>query len=126
MKKNTKITLAQLIDRAEQRKGTKPEFGKFYIESLGGYVLVQKPTREQIEEITESERGDELYLYDCIKEPNLKDQNLQNAYGVKGLDIVEKIFEPGEIYFLAKEIVGMAGYSDTAVTKVNEVENQKN
>ena len=125
MKKNTKVTLAQLIDRAEQRKENKVETKKFYVESLGGYVIARKPLRHEIEEMVESEAGDELVVYECVVEPNLKNTELLKQVK-RPLDIVGLVFEPGEVSNLARKILSMAGYGSDSVEEVNEVENLKN
>ena len=128
MKKNTKVTISQLLDRAEQRKNAKPEFKKFNVESMNGYVVAQKPSREIIDDSMEREElGDEYCVYQCVVEPNLKDKDLHNAFGVKSpLEIVGKVFEPGEITNLAKKLVGWVGYSNSSVSEVNEVDDIKN
>ena len=59
----------------------------------------------------EAGEGDKYMCYECIKEPNLKDKELQEAFGCSSpMDIVEVIFKAGEIPQIAIECMKLAGY----------------
>ena len=69
------------------------------------------------------ENGDAYIVYSCVKEPCLKSKELQEAFGcIDPMEIVEKIFEPGEIPMIAVECLKLAGYID-GVKAVDELKN---
>lgn len=124
MKKNEmkKLTLKDLIAKKEDIKNKKNETKQLYVESLGGTIIIQKPTRELCLEAwgMDSERGDTYLVYECVIDPNMKDKELHSVFEcVEPLEIVEKIFEAGEVTAISKEIVKFAGYVDS----VKEVKN---
>ena len=87
-----------------------------------GTVTVKKPTKSMVlESIERDKTGDAYLILQQMVEPNLKDPALQEAYGcAEPLDIVEKIFLPGEVVNLAKAIMKTSGYG------VDIVEDLKN
>ena len=55
--------------------------------------------------------GDKYLCYECITEPNLKSKEVQDAFGcTEPMDVVDIIFEPGEIPQIAIECMKLAGY----------------
>ena len=67
--------------------------------------------------------GDTYLIYECVVEPNLKSQELQEAFGcVEPMEIVEKIFEAGEIPKVSPECLRLAGFSN----EVKRIEQLKN
>lgn len=123
--KMKKITLKDLIARAEQSKEDKKEARKLYVASLDGTITIIKPDRTMVLEGMDMDDtdGDDYLVYNCVLEPNLKDKELQKAYGVVSpMEIVNKVFEPGEIAGIAKEIVALAGYVDS-VKVVDDIKN---
>lgn len=126
--KITKLTLDEMIRRAEQVKEAKSKNNtkELYIESLDGTIVLSKPTRSQVADALDmgSSESDAYLIYECVKEPSLKSQKLQEAYGcVEPLDIVDKIFEPGELTNIAKKTLEFAGYSDNSVKDVEDLKN---
>lgn len=121
-----KVTLKDLIARAEQSKADKKELRQLYVASLDGTITIIKPDRAMVLEAMDmgnEEDGDRYLVYNCVVEPNLKDKDLQNAYKtVSPLDIVDKIFDPGEVASISKEIVRLAGYIDS-VKVVDDIKN---
>lgn len=121
-----KVTLQDLIARAEQKKQDKKELRQLYIESLDGTITIIKPDRKLILEAMDMEdesEGDKYLVYNCVVDPNLKDKELQQAYKVVSpMDIVDDVFEPGEIANISKEIVRLAGYIDS-VKVVDDIKN---
>lgn len=117
-----KVTLKDLIAKKEQIKNKKNETKQLFVSSLDGTITVQKPSRELCLEALDmdSQRGDTYLVYHCVIEPNLKDKELQDSFGcVEPIEIVEHIFEAGEVSSIAKELVKFAGYVDS----VKEVKN---
>lgn len=128
MTKTTKITLKDIIAKKEQIINSKKERATIdlYIKSLGGTITASAPDRDIIAdslEMSESDAaiGDMYVVYQCITEPSLKDMELQNTYGcVEPWEIVEKIFLPGEITTIAKELLELAGYGQNGVKKISD------
>lgn len=130
-KKNIKkLTVTDLIKKKEQLKQKQNSTEEVYIPSLDSYIVVQKPTRALcMEALTAAQdentqdRADLQIIYQCVVDPNLKDPKLQEEFGcVEPIDIVEKIFEPGEIGSISGYCLQMAGYSD----RVKAVKDLKN
>lgn len=121
-----KVTLKDLIARAEQSKKDKKELRRLYVTSLEGTITIIKPDRAMVLEAMDMENeedGDRYLVYNCVVDPNLKDKDLQNAYKtISPLEIVDKIFDPGEIANISKEIVRLAGYIDS-VKIVDDIKN---
>ena len=119
MDKNTKITLAELIKRKEQVLEAKKNVkrARVYVKSLGGEIVIKAPTKSLATESAEMEKdGDAHLVYECVAE-------LQEAYGCTyPEEIVEKIFDDGEISPIAMECMKLAGYIDS-VKLVEEVKN---
>lgn len=115
MNKNTKLTLAELLRRKEQMleaKKTKKTLD-LYIKSLDAVITIEEPSGALCRDANDMEpgEGDKYMCYECIKEPNLKSQEAQEAFGCADpMDIVEYIFAPGEIPQIAIECMKLAGY----------------
>ena len=125
MTKNTKITLQELIRRKEQmlESKKKPKTGTLYIKSLDGTITIESPTASMAKESQDMENGDAYIVYSCVKEPCLKSKELQEAFGcIDPMEIVEKIFEPGEVPMIAVECLKLAGYID-GVKAVDDLKN---
>ena len=114
------ISVKELIAKKEAIEAKKNETVDF-VTSIGT-VTVKKPTKSIVLESIEQEKtGDAYLILNQVVEPNLKDPALQEAYGcVEPLDIVEKIFMPGEVANLARAIMRTSGYG------VDVVEDLKN
>ena len=123
MNKTTKITLEELIRRKEQmlESKKKPKTETLYIKSLDGTITIESPTAAMAREAQDMENGDAYMVYSCVTEPCLKSKELRDAFGcVEPMEIVEKIFEPGEIPQIAVECLKLAGYID-GVTNVIDI-----
>lgn len=120
-----KLSLSDLIANAEKIKSKKAEKKDLYIKSLDATITIEKPERSTVLDSYElGEEGSNAYLvYECVVEPNLKDAKLQETFGAKGYEILDKIFDPGEVDSIAKEIVSFAGYGNNSVQVVNEIKN---
>ncbi|QNB48210.1 hypothetical protein BR63_19205 [Thermanaerosceptrum fracticalcis] len=119
-----KLTIKDLIAKKEAIKD-QSKILQLYVKSLDGLITIQKPSRQLCLDAIEmgNAEGDAYLVYNSVVEPNLKDKELQDAFGcVSPLDIVEAIFEPGEIVSIAKECLVFAGYGDN-VKLVDEIKN---
>ena len=119
MSKDTKITLDALLARKEQSKEDKNRKNRreLYIPSLDGTITIKPPTRATISEAKDADNdalADRYLVYECIVEPDLKDKRLQEAYGCAEPDeIVDRIFELGEVSKIALECMDMAGFNNS-------------
>lgn len=125
--KYTKVTLASLVAKAEQRLADKKKSktAEIYVKSLDGVITVREPSAELMSDVVKMEdTGNAYLLYQCCVEPNLKDSELQEAYACTvPTDIVDILFLPGEVASLSLEIAKLAGYGDGNVTPVDTVKN---
>ena len=63
-------------------------------------------------------------IHACCLEPNLKDSELLEAYGVKNpIDIVDKLFMVGEVSSIATTLVKKAGFDKEAYKVVEKAKN---
>lgn len=125
MNKQTKITLSELLSRKEQmlesRKTKKTK--QLYVKSLDGVITVEAPTGDLARDAQDMDNGDAYMVYSCVIEPPLKSKELQEAFEcVEPMEIVEKIFEAGEIPQIAVECLRLAGYVD-GIKAVDEIKN---
>lgn len=120
-----KLSVSDLIKNADKIKAKKAETRDLYVKSLGATVKIVKPTRAVVLDSYELGEGEgNLYLtYECVVEPNFKDAALQEAYGATGYEVLDAIFDPGEIDSIAKEIVGFGGYGGSAISIVEDIKN---
>lgn len=130
-KKNIKkLTVTDLIKKKEQLKQKESSTEELFIPSLDAYIIIEKPTRSLCMEAlavaqdeNTSDKADLHMVYHCVKEPNLKDPKLQEEFGcIEPTEIVEKIFEAGEIGSISGFCLQMAGYSD-GVKAVKDLKN---
>ena len=124
MNKYTKLTLDELIRRKEQMLEAKKTRKKqdIYIRSLDAIITVQEPDTGLCRDAAEMSDGEgDVYMcYESVVEPNLKDKELQEAYGCASpMDIVNMIFAPGEIPQIAIECMKLAGYMGGVETVKN-------
>ena len=123
MNKHTKITLDELLRRKEQMLDgkKKKKTGTLYIKSLGGTITIESP--DLARDAQDMDSGDAYMVYSCVIEPNLKSKELQQAFGcVEPMEIVDKIFDVGEIPQIAVECLKLAGYVD-GVKAVDDIKN---
>ncbi|QPQ30981.1 phage tail assembly chaperone [Lysinibacillus sp. JNUCC 51] len=125
-----KLTLTDLIKEKEKYQVKSNITKDLFIKRIGASITIKKAERalclECIEMANDPEREDMAdihMLYNTVTEPNLKDTELHEAYDCKEpYDIVEKIFEPGEIASIAGEGMELSGYG----SGVKAVEDLKN
>lgn len=115
MDKKTKLTLQELMKRKEQMleaKKTK-KTADLYVRSVDSVITIQQPDGALCRDANDMEpgEGDRYMCYECVIEPPLKSKELQEAFGCKEpMDIVNAVFEEGEIPQIAIECMKLAGY----------------
>ena len=114
------VSVKELIEKKDAIAANKAATVKF-VTSIGT-VVVKKPTKSMVlEALGRESDGDAYLILQQVVEPDLKDSALQDAYGcVEPLDIVEKLFMPGEIVNFSRAIMKTSGYG------VDIVEDLKN
>jgi len=125
-----KMTLLDLIKDKEKYQIKSDTTQDLFIDRLGVSVTIKKADRalclECIGMTNDQEQADmaDIHMvYNTVTEPNLKDPELHKSYGcVEPYDIIEKIFEPGEIASIAGEGMVLAGYG-SGVKKVEDLKN---
>lgn len=120
----TKLTLKDLIAKKEQVLNKK-KTRDLYIKSLDAVITIEKPSIETIVDASKIDSGvesDKYLVYNCIIDPNLRDKELQQAYGCVEPSDILKIFDDGEISSIAKECMNLAGYSGS-VSVVDDIKN---
>lgn len=124
-KKNTVLTLDQLIARKVQKDKNAIGFKDIYVKSLDGCLKFEKPTDDDVLQCM-TDMGDnekdikriyEAYKtleYNCC--PSLKNPKLQEAYEVKDFySIVNKLFEVAEVLAIGSELISMSGMNDVEI-----------
>lgn len=114
------VSIAELIARKEEIEKKKEE--QYDLKTSIGTITVKKPTKAFMAEVLNLEKdNDEYMVYNLCVAPNLKDAKLQKAYDcVDPLDIVAKLFEPGEVTAISKAIMAKAGYGENLEAKIHE------
>lgn len=122
----SKLTIQDLIKKKENITAKKKERRDLSVKSLEGDITIEKRDRDLFLEAADMEdgRNDLHIVYHSVVEPNLKDPELQKAFEVvEPIDIVEKLFDPGEIVGIVKACGDLAGYSEDSVQLVEELKN---
>ena len=125
-----KLTLTDLIKDKEKIQPKENVTQELLVDRLGASVTIRRAELSLVVDTTELARddefegnSDEFFVYNIIVEPNLKDKELQEAYGcAEPTDIVSKVFEIGEITSIAQAGMKLAGYS-AGVTVVDDLKN---
>lgn len=122
----TKLTLKDLIIKKEQIEANKKKTADLHIPSLDAVITIQKPSIDIVTDALAIENGMEsnkYLIYNCIIEPNLNDKELRDAYGcIEPTEILNKIFDDGEIGSIAEECLKLAGYKNS-VSVVEKIKN---
>ena len=129
MNKKTKLTLDELIRRKVQIQEAKKQrkTQDLYIDSLGGTITITEPTKEILIDVTNMDKDtysiNKYVVYNCVTEPNLKSQELQDTYEcAEPYDIVDKLFSYGEVMQLGSYLNQLSGLT-SGVEKLEEIKN---
>lgn len=126
-----RLTVLDLLKEKEKYQIKQDVTEEVYVERLDADVVIRKPEKSLCTEVLSMSRdedttddADVYMVYNTLVEPNLKDSELQKAYGcVEPTEIVEKIFEPGEIAQLSQVALELAGYEKGTVRLVKDLKN---
>jgi hypothetical protein len=114
------VSIQDLIDKKDSIAASRKQ--TYDLETSIGTITVKKPSQSFVVESRGLESGGDQYLiYNMTVEPNLRDSALQKAYEcAEPTDIVNKLFDAGEVSRVARAIMLCAGYSnDDIVSKVH-------
>ncbi|WP_274363712.1 phage tail assembly chaperone [Paenibacillus thermotolerans] len=122
------LTISDLMAKKEELKTKQPKRMKLYVSSLGGEIVIQEPGRELALETINmatvpatSDKADPHIVYHCVVEPDLKNKELQTQFEcTEPTDIVDMIFEPGEVSEISNFILQLSGFGGKSVKKVDE------
>lgn len=125
-----KLTLTDLIKDKEKYELKDDATDELYISRLKASITIRKPERSLCLESIQmahdenlNEKADPFMIYNTVVEPDLKDSKLHAEFGcVEPMDIVEKIFEPGEILNISQAAFKLAGYQK-GVERVADLKN---
>ena len=116
------VSIAELIANRDQIKNKRKE--TYDIDTSIGTITVKQPSVKLIEDVLKIEGGrqsDIELIYESVIEPNLKDKDLQQAFGCTApSDIVPLLFKAGEIGSIASAIMRCAGYGKTIEARIHE------
>lgn len=117
MNKN-RLTLDSLIAKKLQKDATKKQFKNYYVKSLDGELVIERPDRAYALEIMDAMAKDESVtgIYKICKDviynsaKLLQDSELQKAYACASPDeIVDHLFEIDEVIELGTAVVDWEG-----------------
>lgn len=118
------VSVQDLINQKEKIEQKKQE--TFDITTSVGVMTVKKMSGSLMADIIDmADSGDEYCILNSVVAPNLKDAALQQAYGcAEPTDIVDKLFDAGEVPAIARKIASLSGYGENIEAKVHkEVKN---
>lgn len=125
-----KLTVTDLIEKKEKIQPKQNVTQEILVNRLGATVTIRRAERSLVLDTMDlatdeesEDKSDEFFVYNIMIEPNLKDPELQKAYGcAEPTDIVSKIFEYGEIASIAQEGMKLSGYKK-GITVVKDLKN---
>ena len=131
-----KLTVEELIKR--NVKKDKTETFEIEVERLGGTITCKTFTKSEMVELigqmtninesdtTQMLEANNKMLYNCIIEPNLRDKNLQDAYGIKAepYKIIEELLDFAEIGQIAQIVMNKNGFNNANVRLVTDIKKQ--
>lgn len=125
------LNIGELIQqKAKYKLGGEAKKAELKIERLNSNVIIEIPdTALCMDALNQKDddsgkKADDYLVYTIMKEPNLKDKELQEAYDcVEPTDILEQIFTRGEIADIAAFALDNAGFKRGTVKVVEELKN---
>lgn len=119
------LSVKDILKRKDFFESKKNQTMELEVKSLGGNIVISRPDKDLCLDIFEMDEAeaDRYLVYEVVKEPNLKDKELQESFNIGSpIDILDVIFEPGEIASISKEALKFAGYID-GVKVVEDIKN---
>lgn len=125
------LNLAELIkEKAKYKLGEETKTAELTLERLNANIIIEIPDNALCMDALNhkddetGKKADDYLVYTIMKEPNLKDKELQKAYGCEEpTDIVEQIFTRGEIADISTFALDAAGFKRGTVKVVEELKN---
>lgn len=123
---NATINVKTLLEKKDllEKRHTKEFFVE--VKDLGVFKFRTPTTGDILDSQTynDGENDDEFIIYTCCIEPNLKDKELLEGYGVKEpVKIIEKLFLPGESKRIATLLIEAAGYKEEIAKVIDDTKN---
>ncbi|MBM6824788.1 phage tail assembly chaperone [Veillonella magna] len=116
------VNVQDLIAKKESIEAKKKQTYDF--DTSIGTVTATMPSLSFMAEMStmdDTSEAEQFLVLSMITEPNLKDKELQQAYEcVEPIDIVRKLFLPGEIGELTKAILRTAGFGKGIEAKLHD------
>lgn len=121
--------LEQLIKNAEKLKGNKKEklheikINRFIDLGIEGTVKIKRPDTVLLTSYAERKNDINYLISESVVEPDLSNNELQNAFGAKTkIELVKKLFTPSEISDL-DVLIGRVIRENRAATLVDDLKN---
>lgn len=114
------LSIKDLIAQRDVLEARKKE--TFELTTSIGTVLAVKPGRELVMEAggMETGEGDKYLIINCVQKPKLTDSELLSAFGcLEPTDIVDKLFDAGEVQAISRALMDCAGYGKDITKKVH-------
>lgn len=132
MAENKVLNLKELIqNKVKYERKNGGDLVTLNIPRLDSNIVIETPSKEfcmDVIDMTKDEEqaknADAYMVYSLVKEPDLKDKELQKAYDcVEPIDIVDKLFTQGEITDIVNFGLESIGLNKGSVSVVNEIKN---
>lgn len=125
------LNLATLIkEKAKYKLGEETKTAELKVDRLDAIITIEIPDTQLCMDALNAKdddtgaKSDDYLVYTIMKEPNLKDPELQKAYECEEpTDIVEMIFTRGEIADIAAYALDAAGFKRGTVKAVETLKN---
>lgn len=119
---NELLTIDDILGIVNENK--KKKIVKVKVKRLDKEIELEPLTYKELTEVIENKMTDEALIYNCCKNPNLKDGKL-NGIAFEPHEIVSKIFKPIEIMEIAKTILKESGFYGKDVIEIveNDIKN---
>ena len=127
MEEKSKIlSPADLIVKLDKIKARKLKEAVYFVEELGGNIIIKEPTFETIKDSSEmnKDEADSYLVSQCIIQPELRNSELMAKFGAANpSELVKVLFKPQTITHLALSVISLGHFDGSGVKKVEEVKN---
>ena len=116
------VTISELIGKKSEIQTKKNAL--YDLQTSIGTITCRIPDMELVSEswdMQNSSDGNKHLVFNCCTEPNLRDSDLQEAYGcAEPYDIVSEIFQAGEVAKIAGHLLKLAGFNGNVTSKLHQ------
>ncbi len=115
------VSIEELISKQEEIKQKKKEL--FDLTTSVGTITVKKVSPSLALEVSgmDGEDSDRYLVLNAVVSPDLKDSRLLKAYGcLEPTDILDKIFDHGEIVAISRKIMELSGFGKEIHSEVHK------